>query len=77
MRQKFITKCVRVFITKCDSFIKNTTVLLQNATVIPRCDVYYKLRQYNTLNIPIMALFGVNGRKNSALDQNNCSSLNK
>ena len=23
------------------------TVLLQNATVITKCDVYYKLRQYN------------------------------
>ena len=33
-RQKFITKCVRFFITKCNSFIT-------------KCDVYYKLRQYN------------------------------
>ena len=33
MRQKFITKCVRFFITKCDNFI----------TI---CDSYYKLRQF-------------------------------
>ena len=33
MRQKFITKCVRFYITKCDSFnIK--------------CDSYYKLRRF-------------------------------
>ena len=33
LRQKFITKCVRFFITKCDSF---TT----------KCDRYYQLRQF-------------------------------
>ena len=45
IRQKFISKCVRFF-------IENATVLLQNATVITKCDVYYKLRQYinTTLN---------------------------
>ena len=32
MRQKFITKCVKFFITKCDSFIRN-------------CDSYYKMRR--------------------------------
>ena len=43
MRQKFITKCVSFFITQC--------VLLQNATVITKCDdfitkckSYYKMR---------------------------------
>ena len=55
----FITKCDRFFITKYDSFYKirrfyykmrqllqNTATLFQNATVITKCDVYYKLRQY-------------------------------
>ena len=32
MRQKFITKCVRFFDTKCDSFIT-------------KCDSYYKMRR--------------------------------
>ena len=32
MRQKFITKCVKFFITKCDSFIT-------------KCDSYNKLAQ--------------------------------
>ena len=32
MRQKFITKCVRFFITKCDSFIT-------------KCDSYYKMQR--------------------------------
>ena len=50
-----ITKCDRYFITKCDKsllqnasgfLLQNATVLLQNATVITKCDVYYKLRQY-------------------------------
>ena len=41
-----ITKCDSYFITKCDrSLLENATVLLQNATVIAKCDVYYKLRQ--------------------------------
>ena len=38
MRQKFVTKCVRFFITNCDSFIT-------------KCDVYYKLQHYNELLI--------------------------
>ena len=27
--------------------LQNVTILLQNATVITKCDVYYKLRQYS------------------------------
>ena len=44
IRQKFITKCVRFFIAKCDSYYK-LRVLLQNATVITNCEFYYKMRQ--------------------------------
>ena len=33
IQHKFITKCVRFFITKCDSFVT-------------KCDSYYKLRQF-------------------------------
>ena len=32
MRQKFITKCARFFIIKCDNFIT-------------KCDTYYKMRR--------------------------------
>ena len=55
-----ITKCDSYFITKCDRsllqnasgfLLQNTTVLLQNATVIIKCDVYYKLRQYMNLDL--------------------------
>ena len=51
MRQKFITKSVRF--------------LLQNATVITKCDVYYKLRQYTVkiyiknLQILVTEMFNV------------------
>ena len=61
-----ITKCNSYFITKCDRILlqnasgfllQNATVLLQNTTVITncddfttKCDVYYKLRQYNLLS---------------------------
>ena len=44
MREKFITKCVRFFITKCDSCYKLRQLyykmrqLLQNATFITNCD---------------------------------------
>ena len=50
-----ITKCDSYFITKCDRsllqnasgfLLQNAAVLLQNATVITKCDAYYKLRQY-------------------------------
>ena len=46
------TKCDSYFITKCDRsllqhasgfLLQNTTVFLQNATVITKCDAYYKL----------------------------------
>ena len=43
-----ITKCGHYFITKCErSLLQNMLgFLLQNATVITKYDVYYKLRQY-------------------------------
>ena len=51
----FITKCDSYVITKCDRslfqnasglLLQNATILLQNATVITKCDVHYKLQQY-------------------------------
>ena len=54
-----ITKCGNYFITKYDRnllqnalgfLLQSATVLLQNATVIAKCDVYYKLWQYNCLS---------------------------
>ena len=48
MRQKFITKCVKFFITKCHSFItkcnsyyKMRRFYYKSETVITKCDVYY------------------------------------
>ena len=58
-----VKKCDNYFITKCDRsllqnasgfLLQNLTVLLQNVTVITKCDVYYKLRQYTD---HIMTLF--------------------
>ena len=52
----FVTICDSYFITKCDKslfqnasgfLLQNATVLLQNAAVITKCDVYYKMRWYN------------------------------
>ena len=54
MPQKFIIKCVRSFITKCDTLIK-------------KCDSYYKMRQFyykmrRLLQIALFNLFnGVGG----------------
>ena len=58
-----IIKCGSYFTIKCDRsllqnasdfllqngtvLLQNATILLQNAIVISKCDVYYKLRQYN------------------------------
>ena len=46
-----ITKCESYPIKKCDrDFLQNASgFLLQNVTVITKCDVYYKLRQYSYL----------------------------
>ena len=51
-------KCDSYFITKYEksllqntsaSLLENATVLLQNTTVITKCDVYYKTRWYKLL----------------------------
>ena len=48
MLQKFITKYDSYFIAKCNkSLLQNASgILLQNATVITKCYVSYKLQQY-------------------------------
>ena len=48
-----ITKCGSYFITKCDRIsLQNASgFLLQNATIITKCDFYYKLRQFTYLLI--------------------------
>ena len=38
---------MRQFYYKMRHLLQNTTILLQNVTVTTKCDVYYKLRQYN------------------------------
>ena len=57
-----ITKCDSYFIIECDRrLLQNASGFsLQNATVITNyddfitnCDVYYKLRQYSHINIPL------------------------
>ena len=49
------TKCDSYFVTKCDRnilqnalgcLLQNAKVLLPNATVTSKCNVYYKLWQY-------------------------------
>ena len=39
----------RQFYYKMRQLIKNETISLQNATVITKCDVYYKMRRYMSL----------------------------
>ena len=45
MRQAFYYK-MRQFYYKMRQLSQIATILLQDATVITKCDVYYKLRQY-------------------------------
>ena len=56
MQQKFITKCVRFFVTKCD-ISQIATISLENATVITKSDVYYKLRQSSAHQFADASLF--------------------
>ena len=39
-------KMRQAFYCKMRQLLQIATILLQNATVITKCDVYYKLRQY-------------------------------
>ena len=49
MRQVFYYK-MQQFYYKIQQLLPIATILLQNATAITKCDVYYKLRQYNLLS---------------------------
>ena len=40
-------KMLKFFYYKMRQLLQIATTLLQNATVITKCDVYYKLRQYS------------------------------
>ena len=46
MRQVFYYK-MRQFYYKMQQLLQIAMILLQNATVITKCDAYYKLQQYN------------------------------
>ena len=46
MRRVFCYK-MRQFYYKMRQLLKIVIILLQNTTVITKCDVYYKLRQYD------------------------------
>ena len=46
MRQVFYYK-MRQFYSKCDSFVQNPTILLQNATVSTKCDAFITNRGSN------------------------------
>ena len=51
IRQVFYYK-IQQFYYKMRELLQIATVLLQNATVITKCDVYYKLRQYKDKGTP-------------------------
>ena len=43
-------KCNSCFVTKCDiGLLQNATVLLQNVTVITKCNDYYETRRYTRI----------------------------
>ena len=43
--RSLLQKFVRFFITRCDSFIKNSTVITKCDDFITNCDSYYKMRR--------------------------------
>ena len=49
---QFITKYIRIFTTKCNSFITKYAVITKCHDFITKYDVYYKLRQYNISSPP-------------------------
>ena len=78
MRQKFITKCLRFFITKCNScyklrqFYYKMRQLLQNATFITNCDstntsastlIRGTVIIYLTISMPIFPFLSANDMK--------------
>ena len=47
----FITKCGKTLLKNASAFLlQNATILLLDATVITKCDVYFKMLQDNVNN---------------------------
>ena len=44
-REVYYQMC-QFFYYKMQQLLQNATILLQDAAVVTKCDVYYKLRQY-------------------------------
>ena len=52
LRQILLQNAKKSLLQNAPGFLlKNATALLQNAAVITKCKIYYKLRQYNCLPI--------------------------
>ena len=50
LRQVLLQNATAILLQNESGYLlQNATTLLQNATVITKCDVYYKLRQYNNM----------------------------
>ena len=63
VRQVLLQSATAFFITKCDGLLlqsatafllQSVTILLQSATVITKCDDYYKVRQYTPSGISVI-----------------------
>ena len=47
MRQILLQNKTAILLQNATVLLQNATILLQNTTVITKCNIYYKLRQYN------------------------------
>ena len=58
MRQMLLQNATAILLQNASGFLlQNATVLLENATVITKCDVYYKLRQSSAHQFADASLF--------------------
>ena len=52
MRWVLLQNATAILLQNVSGFLlQKATILLQNATVITKCDVYYKLQQYNLIDL--------------------------
>ena len=62
-----ITKCDRLFITKCVRYYKVWQTLLQSASGITQCDSYYKVRHKRGCKVPSQEVFHQKTKSTSKL----------
>ena len=65
MRRKFIIKCIRLFITKFNSFVAK--LITKCVDFITNCDSYHKMRRYKLFKDTVKAFYDFKSEQQKCL----------